>query len=134
MSLIECRDVSFGYDGEKVLSDVSFKLSGGEYLCIVGENGAGKSTLIKGILGLIDPMEGEVVLSEELRGGTIGYLPQQTQIQKNFPASVYEVVISGRLNSIKNKAFFTPADKKAALHYISVMGLDGLEKRCYREL
>ena len=134
MPLLECRDVSFGYDGVKVLSDVSFALEGGEYLCIVGENGAGKSTLIKGILGLIEPMEGRVILSDDLSASEIGYLPQQTTSQKNFPASIYEVVLSGRLNSMKRRAFYSSADKTAALHNIKLMGLNGLEKRCYRDL
>ena len=134
MSLLECLDVSFGYEGKEVLSEVSFALEGGEYLCIVGENGAGKSTLIKGMLGLLEPMSGSVVLSDELRGGTIGYLPQQTVVQKNFPASVYEVVISGRLNGLKRKVFFSDADKTAAMHNIKLMGLNGLEKRCCRDL
>ena len=86
------------------------------------------------MLGLLEPMNGSVVLSDELRGGTIGYLPQQTLVQKNFPASVYEVVISGRLNGLKRKVFFSDSDKTAAMHNIKLMGLNGLEKRCYRDL
>lgn len=134
MSLISCEDVVLGYDGEKVLSDINFSVNTGDYLCIVGENGAGKSTLIKGLLKLITPMQGKIELSDGLKPNEIGYLPQQTAIQRNFPASIYEVVISGRLNHLGFKPLFTKKDKKDAIEKIELMGLAGLEKRCYQDL
>lgn len=134
MSLISCEDVVLGYDGEKVLSDINFSVNTGDYLCIVGENGAGKSTLIKGLLKLITPMQGKIELSDGLKPNEIGYLPQQTAIQRNFPASIYEVVISGRLNHLGLKPLFTKKDKKDAIEKIELMGLMGLEKRCYQDL
>ena len=99
MSQIECKDVSVKYENQVVLEDISFSIEQGDYLCIVGENGSGKSTLVKTILGLENSKSGQIVFGEGLNKNEIGYLPQQTQAQKDFPASVYEVVLSGCLNS-----------------------------------
>ena len=129
MALITCENVVLGYDGEKVLSDINFAINSGDYLCVVGENGAGKSTLIKGLLKLINPMEGKIILSDGLKQAEIGYLPQQTAIQKNFPASIFEVVISGKLNSMGFRTFYSSKEKKDAMDKIEMMGLKGLEKR-----
>ena len=96
MALITCKNLSLGYEGHTILKDINFKLDGGEYLCIIGENGAGKSTLVKGLLRLKKPMGGSIIPGDNLKHKEIGYLPQQTMIQKDFPASVYEVVISGK--------------------------------------
>ena len=96
--LLECRKVVMGYDGAAVVNSVSFELERGDYLCIVGENGSGKSTLLKGILGLIPLRGGSVGFSDGLKRTDIGYLPQQTQAQRDFPATVREVVLSGCLN------------------------------------
>lgn len=134
MSLITCNDVTFGYDGNTILSDVNFSLDGGEYLCIIGENGAGKSTLMKGLLQMKKPIAGEIITGNGLMSNEIGYLPQQTVSQKDFPASVYEVVLSGRLNSLGLKPFFTRKDKKDALEKIELMGLSDLIHRSYQEL
>ena len=95
MSLLKCENLSFAYDGVTVVSNLNFSVEEGNYLCIIGENGAGKSTLIKGLLRLKKPSAGRVEMGEGLRATEIGYLPQQTQIQKDFPASVREVVLSG---------------------------------------
>ena len=86
MALINCKDVSLGYEGRTILSDVNFELNGGEYLFIIGENGAGKSTLIKGLLKLKKPMSGQITIGDGLKSNEIGYLPQQTVVQKDFPA------------------------------------------------
>lgn len=134
MSLISCNNASFGYDGEVVLSGIDFKLHGGEYLCIVGENGAGKSTLIKGILKLKNPVSGSVTMSDGLKANEIGYLPQQTIVQKNFPASILEVVMSGRINSMRFRPFYNKDDKAAAVDMLSLMGIENLKKRCYQDL
>jgi zinc transport system ATP-binding protein len=101
MAIITGKDLSFAYDGKTVLEGVNFTLSAGDYLCVVGENGSGKSTLVKGLLGLKAPDSGSIVFGEELRPAEIGYLPQQTIVQKDFPASVYEVVLSGCQNSLE---------------------------------
>ena len=99
MPLIICDRVSLSYDGKKVISDLSFTVQEGEYLCIVGENGSGKSTLIKALLGLKALSSGQITYGDGLRRSEIGYLPQKNEMQKDFPASVREVILSGRLNS-----------------------------------
>ena len=92
-TLLACRDVSLGYEGRAVWEHLNLEIRSGEYLCIVGENGSGKSTLLKSLLGLIKPLRGSIELDPSLRSGAIGYLPQQTRAQKDFPATVSEVVL-----------------------------------------
>ena len=133
MAQLECKELSFAYDGETVLSDINFSIDAGSYLCIVGENGSGKSTLMRGILGLKQPQKGEIIFND-LDPTEIGYLPQQTQIQRDFPASVREVVLSGRLNSMKGRLFYNAADKAAAAENMERLGIDDIAGRCYLEL
>ncbi len=133
MAQITCKDLSFAYDGETVLSGINFSLDAGAYLCIVGENGSGKSTLMRGILGLKQPSSGEIVFND-LKPTEIGYLPQQTQIQRDFPASVREVVLSGRLNSMRGRMFYNAEDKAAAAKNMERLGIDDIADHCYLEL
>ena len=133
MAQITCKDLSFAYDGETVLSDINFSIDAGAYLCIVGENGSGKSTLMRGILGLKHPSKGEIIF-DDLKPTEIGYLPQQTQIQRDFPASVSEVVLSGRLNSMHGRMFCNAEDKAAAAANMERLGIDDIADRCYLEL
>ena len=133
MAQITCRDLSFAYDGETVLSDINFSLDAGAYLCIVGENGSGKTTLMRGLLGLKAPSKGEICFSE-LKPTEIGYLPQQTQIQRDFPASVREVVLSGRLNSMRGRMFYNAEDRAAAAENMERLGIDDIAGRCYLDL
>ncbi len=133
MAQITCKDLSFAYDGETVLSDINFSIDAGAYLCIVGENGSGKSTLMRGILGLKHPSKGEIIF-DDLKPTEIGYLPQQTQIQRGFPASVSEVVLSGRLNSMRGRLFCNAEDKAAAAANMERLGIDDIADRCYLEL
>ena len=130
MALIKCDNISLGYEGRTILKDLNFSLNGGEYLCIVGENGAGKSTLIKTILGLKKPMKGTIETGDNLKRTEIGYMPQQTDAQKDFPASVYEVVISGRLNSLGMKPFFGRRDKADVMDKLRLMGIENLKNKC----
>lgn len=134
MPLITCEDLTLGYDGREILNQLSFSVNRGDYLCIVGENGSGKSTLMRTVLGLQPPMSGRVLLGEGLKANQIGYLPQQTPVQKDFPASVREVVLSGFEGGCGWRPFYTQAEKARAMANIHSMGLDGLIKRCYREL
>lgn len=133
MAQITCKDLSFAYDGETVLSDINFSIDAGAYLCIVGENGSGKSTLMRGILGLKHPSKGEIIF-DDLKPTEIGYLPQQTQIQRDFPASVREVVLSGRLNSMRGRLFCNAEDKAAAAANMERLGIEDIADRCYLEL
>lgn len=134
MSLLACRDAAFSYEGATVLSDLNFSVETGDYLCIVGENGAGKSTLLKGLLHLKKPSGGEISTGDGLRPAEIGYLPQQTAAQKDFPASVLEVVLSGRLNHLGPHPFYRAADRNDAREKLDMLGALDLEKRCYRDL
>lgn len=134
MALISCNHVSLGYEGKQIIGDIDFCLSGGEYLCIVGENGAGKSTLMKGILKLKKPMNGTIAYGDGLKPTEIGYLPQQTQAQKDFPASVYEIVLSGRLNRLGWRPFYSKSDKQDAIDKMEWMGLTSMKNKCYHDL
>ena len=134
MAQLICKDLEFSYDGETVLSGIDFSLEAGSYLCIVGENGSGKSTLMKGILGLKAPSKGKIELGDGLKPTEIGYLPQQTELQRDFPASVYEVVLSGRLNSMGRRFFYNAEDKAAAEENMERLGIENLRDKCYMEL
>jgi len=134
MAQVVCENVSLAYDGMKIVSDLNFCVNKGDYLCIVGENGSGKSTLVKTLLGLKTPNDGKITFGDGLSQDEIGYLPQQTSAQKDFPASVYEVVLSGCLNKLGKKPFFSKAEKKTAEKNIERLGISNLKKRCYREL
>ena len=131
MALIKCEDVSIGYEGQTVVRDLNFQIDSGDYLCIVGENGSGKSTLVKSLLGLKAVESGRILFGGGLRQQEIGYLPQQTDIQKDFPASVYEVVLSGRLNSRGLKPFYSREDKQQAYEKL---GIRDLSRQCFRDL
>ena len=133
-TLLACRDVSLGYEGHAVWEHLNLEVHSGEYLCIVGENGSGKSTLLKSLLGLLKPLRGTIELDPSLRSGAIGYLPQQTRAQKDFPATVSEVVLSGFLSARGRRFFYTPAEKSRALMNLGKLGILELKDRCYREL
>ncbi len=134
MPLLSFLNLSIGYENTIVLDNLSFEIEKGDYLAIIGENGAGKSTLLKTMLGLIPPIKGKVVFSNELKRTEVGYLPQQTLAQRDFPASVYEVVLSGCLARNGLRPFYSKKDKELARANIQKMGLEEFEKRCYREL
>lgn len=135
MSLVTVRDVSFAYEGSLVIQHLNFNVENKDYLCIVGENGSGKSTLMKGLLRLKAPASGSILLGEDLKANEIGYLPQQTPAQRDFPGSVYEVVLSGRLNAGQGlKLFYNHKDKQIAADNLERLGIAALKKRCYREL
>lgn len=132
--LIVCRGASLGYEGRPVLAGLDLTVSAGDYLCVVGDNGSGKSTLMKGLLGLLSPMAGTIERAAELKSGAVGYLPQQTQAQKDFPATVYEVVLSGFLNRRGMGFFYSAHQKSAALKALGKLGVLELKDRCYRDL
>lgn len=134
MALLTCRDLSLGYEGKAILQHVSFEVNAGDYLCIVGENGSGKTTLMKTILGLRKPLSGTVATGDGLRQSEIGYLPQQTMVQRDFPASVKEIVLSGCQGRQGMRPFYSRADRQLAKENIRRMGLEALANRCYREL
>ena len=134
MAQITCRDLTLGYDNEVILKGLDFTVNSGDYLCIVGENGSGKSTLMKTILGLTPPLGGEILWGEGLDVNAIGYLPQQTLVQRDFPASVREIVLSGCQNRPGFRAFYKPEDRRKADRNMERMGILDMAKRCYRDL
>ena len=134
MSLIACKNLSVGYDGVALVSGIDFSLEKGDYLAIVGENGAGKTTVMKTILGLIKEISGEIETGDGLVKNEIGYLPQQTAVQKDFPASVWEVVLSGCLSKTGLRPFYNKEEKRLAEEMLSELGISHLKRRPYREL
>ena len=134
MAQLTCENISLGYERKVILSGLSFSVSKGDYLCIVGENGSGKSTLMKTILHLQTPLGGNISVSEGLSFKEIGYLPQQTEVQKDFPASVQEVVLSGCLNRVGLRPYFNGEEKQKAKENMERLGISGLSSRCFREL
>ena len=133
MSLIDFNKVTIGYDGKSVISDLTFQIKPNEYVCIVGENGSGKTTLMKCLLGLIPPLSGKITFGDGLSQNEIGYLPQKTVLQKDFPASVEEVVLSGCLNK-KPTLFYSKEQKKTAEKNMELTGITDIRKNCFREL
>ncbi len=134
MALLTCQDLSVGYDGKAVLGPLNFSVNAGEYLSIVGENGAGKSTLMKTLLGLQPPVAGKILTDEEFSHREIGYLPQQTAVQKDFPASVREIVLSGCQGRCGFRPFYNAEEIARAVGAMEEMQIDDLASRCYREL
>lgn len=128
--MLEVKNLSIGYEGKIVADNINFKVNEGDYLCIVGENGAGKSTLVKTLLHLNKPISGEINFEEK----GIGYLPQQTVVQKDFPASVWEIALSGNLSQLEWKPFYTKKEKDNAKNNMEKMGILELSKKCYRNL
>ena len=134
MALLNCGDVTLGYDGHAILEHLSFRVNSGDYLCVVGENGSGKSTLMRTMLGLQRPLSGRITLGDGLKENEIGYLPQQTAIQRDFPATVWEIVLSGCQARLGRRAFYGKAEKALALGNLERMGMNAFAGRCYREL
>lgn len=134
MSILTGSNLSLGYEGKEIIKDISFAINKGDYLCIVGENGAGKSTLMKTILGLIEPIKGEVVFGDGLNKNEIGYLPQQTIVQRDCPASVEEIVLSGCQGRMGIRPLYSKEEKQLAKDNMERMNISHLAKRCYREL
>lgn len=132
MAQIICKNLSIGYEGRPVARDISFKAEEGDYICIVGDNGSGKSTLVKSILGLNKPISGEIKLG--IKQNQIGYLPQQSEIQKDFPASVREVVYSGFIGRRKLLPFCSKEEKQKAAYEMERLEISDLAGRSYREL
>lgn len=132
MAYIKCEDLALGYDGIPVTEHVSFCVEKGDYLCILGENGAGKSTLVKTLLGLVKPLSGNIVMGDGLSQGEIGYLPQQNNMQKDFPATVEEIVLSGTLNSVGLRPFYGKEQKELARESMERLGVDHLRKKSFR--
>ena len=134
MAQLECKNLCLGYNSNIIVKDLNFSISKGNYLCIVGDNGSGKTTLIKTILHLIKPISGTITTGDGLLPDEISYLPQQTDVQRDFPASVREIVLSGCQSRCGKRPFYTREEKQLAVTAMEKLGITYLEKRCYREL
>ena len=134
MKQLVCKHVTIAYEKEAVVNDLSFQVEEGEYVSIIGENGAGKSTLLKAVLGLIKIRSGEISFENGFKGNKIGYLSQQNPLQKDFPASVREIVLSGCQNHLGFWPFYRTKEKKYAEEMMKKLQITHLSKRCYREL
>lgn len=134
MAQLKCENLKLGYNSKVVAENISFVVNKGDYLCIVGENGSGKSTLMKTLLHLIKPLSGTIETGDGVLADEIGYLPQQTEVQRDFPTSVKEIVLSGCQSRCGRRPFYNKAEKQLALDAMDKMGISNLAKKCYREL
>ena len=134
MALIKVSGVSLGYEGKAIVSGLDFEVNKGDYLCIVGENGSGKSTLMKTLLGQKHTLSGKIEFASAIRPNEIGYLPQQTEVQKDFPASVKEIVLSGCISRCGLRPFYSKSQKEIAFANMEKLGIANLAGKCYREL
>ena len=134
MAQLECKNLTLGYGSKTVIENLSFTVNKGDYLCIVGENGSGKSTLMKTILRLLKPLAGTIKTGDGLLPDEISYLPQQTDVQRDFPASVSEIVLSGCQSRCGKRPFYNREEKQLALAAMEKLGITHLAKKCYREL
>ena len=131
---IICEGLAVGYSGKPLCNGFDLEINNGDYICIVGENGAGKSTLIKTLVGLIPAINGKVLLRGDIDKSDIGYLPQQREMQKDFPASVWEVVLSGCLDRLGFKPFYGHKERKLAADAIRELDLEDIKNESFREL
>ena len=134
MAQLTCEHLTLGYNSRIIIEDLNFSINKGNYLCIIGENGSGKSTLMKTLLRLHKPISGRIITGDGLLPDEIGYLPQQTQVQKDFPASVREIVLSGCQSRCGRRPFYTKEEKQLAAENMEKMGITQFARRCYREL
>ena len=133
MSMIELKNVTLGYDDHIVLKNINMEINENDFICVVGPNGSGKSTLIKGILGLIKPLKGKIVYND-LKHNFVGYMPQETKVDNNFPASVFEIVLSGTLNKIGFKLFYSKKEKEIAESNLKLLNIFDLKNKNFCDL
>jgi zinc transport system ATP-binding protein len=133
-SIIACQNAAFGYDGQPIINGLNFSVTAGDYLCIVGKNGSGKSTLIKGMLCLINPLQGEIIFCNGFKKENIGYLSQETAVKKDFPAGVFEIVLSGTVARMGLRPFYSAKEKQRALENVKYLGIADLKECSFREL
>jgi zinc transport system ATP-binding protein len=133
-NIISCQNLSLGYGGHIVVRGLSFSIRRGDYFCVVGENGSGKTTLVKGLLGLISPAQGSIQLGAGVKKNEIGYLSQSAAAKMDFPASVYEIVLSGNLGAMGMRPFYSRKERREAEENLGRLEIGGLKERCYREL
>ena len=134
MAQIICKDLSLGYDGVAVCEGLNFSIEKGDYLCIVGENGSGKTTLMKALISLKAPLSGKIEFGDGVSGRDVGYLPQQSELRKDFPASVREVVTSGCTSRLGKRFFMGKAERLEAEQNMKMMRVYDLADKSYSTL
>lgn len=134
LAQLECKNLTLGYNSKVIIENLNFSVEKGDYLYIVGENGSGKTTLMKTILRLLKPISGEIKTGDGVLCDEIGYLPQQTDVQRDFPANVREIVLSGCQSRCGKRPFYNRQEKQLAVDTMHKMGIEKLAKKCYREL
>jgi len=132
--LFEVKNLSLGYEKENIINNISFSVDDGDFIIVVGKNGAGKSTLIKGILGLIKPKSGEIIFDNSLNKKLIGYMPQETKVEQSFPASVFEIVLSGRINKMGFRPFYNKEDKAKANEALKILNIYDIKDKSFCDL
>ena len=132
MAILKVNQLSLGYENQVVINNISFEVNNKDFVLVIGSNGVGKSTLIKGILGIIKPISGEI--TRDLNSKNIGYMPQETKVDKNFPASVMEIVLSGLINKMGRRPFYNKEDKDKAREALRILKIENLEKKIFSEL
>ena len=132
--LFEVKNLTLGYEKENIINNISFTVEEKDFIVIVGKNGAGKSTLIKGILGLIKPKSGEIIFNESFNKKLIGYMPQETKVSQSFPASVKEIVLSGRINKMGFRPFYNKKDKEKCDEVLKILNIYDIKDRSFFEL
>lgn len=132
--LLKCRQLTLGYGSKDLVRDLDYDVNVGDYLCIVGRNGSGKTTFLRGLAGLLKPKSGNIELCDGLRRSQIGYLPQMTLVQKDFPASVEEIVLSAFQGKHRLLPFYRAAHREAAMEAMALTRTESLAKSCFREL
>ena len=132
--LFEVKNLTLGYEKEVIIKDISFSVNDKDFIIVTGKNGAGKSTLIKGILGLIKPMGGEIIFDSSLNRKLIGYMPQETKVDASFPASVYEIVLSGTINKLGFKPFYSKESKSKAIEALKILNIYNIKNRSFSDL
>lgn len=134
MALIDCKNLTLGHDGKIVKSGLNFQVEKGDFLLIVGENGSGKTTLMKTLLSIIKPLSGEIIFSDGLSENEIGYLPQQSIFQNDFPATVYEIVLSGCSSRMGLRPFYNAGDKELAISSMKMINIYNFKDKSFRNL
>lgn len=134
MDIINCYNLSIGYEKKVIISDINLTINDGDYVCVFGENGSGKSTLLKTILGLNEPLKGKISFNDSFNRKLVGYLPQKASIKSDFPASVYEIVLSGCLNRLGFRPFYSKNEKEIVDRNMRLLGVKHLSKRPFKDL
>lgn len=134
MPLIEFKDLCIGYEHKVIIKNINLEINDGEYVCVFGDNGVGKTTFLKTILGLIPPLSGSIIIEDTFNKKEVGYLPQRMQLKPEFPASCFEIVLSGCVNRLKIWPFYRKSHRDLAIEKMKLLGVANLKDKPFRVL